>query len=229
MNIVITGASRGIGYATALELVRAGHQVLALSRNEQKLKALKHAAQTDRLQFLAFDLSNFEEETLLNAVKNMGGVDAVINNAGYLVKKDFSALSIEDWQMVYEVNVFGPVRLIQALTPFLKASEQAHIVNIGSMGGFQGSGKFPGLSAYSSSKGALSNLTECLAEEFKDENIKVNCLALGAVQTEMLAAAFPGYQAPMTSEEMASFMAYFVTEGHRFFNGKVLPVSGSTP
>ena len=97
------------------------------------------------------------------------------------------------------------------------------------MGGFQGSSKFPGLSAYSASKAALANLTECLAEELKEKNICANCLALGAVQTEMLETAFPGYVAPVKSREMASFIAYFATRGHQFYNGKILPVSVSTP
>ena len=97
------------------------------------------------------------------------------------------------------------------------------------MGGFQGSSKFPGLSAYSASKAALGNLTECLAEEFKEMGIAVNALALGAVKTEMLEEAFPGYVPPVNAQEMAGFMANFATSGHHFFNGKILPVSVSTP
>jgi 3-oxoacyl-[acyl-carrier protein] reductase len=97
------------------------------------------------------------------------------------------------------------------------------------MGGIQGSSKFPGLAAYSSSKGALITLTEMLAEEYKESNISFNALALGAVQTEMLAEAFPGYQASTTAREMARFIADFALNGHQFFNGKVLPVAHSTP
>jgi NAD(P)-dependent dehydrogenase (short-subunit alcohol dehydrogenase family) len=97
------------------------------------------------------------------------------------------------------------------------------------MGGYQGASKFPGLSAYSSSKGALANLSECLAEEFKEDGIKVNCLALGAVQTEMLEAAFPGFQAPVSPVQMACHILNFAESGHTVYNGKVLPVSVSTP
>ena len=107
--------------------------------------------------------------------------------------------------------------------------QNAHIVNIGSMGGFQGSAKFKGLSLYSSSKGALAILSECLAEELKERKIFVNCLALGSAQTEMLSEAFPGYHAPLTAREMAGFVVDFATRGHRWFNGKVLPVAVSTP
>jgi NAD(P)-dependent dehydrogenase (short-subunit alcohol dehydrogenase family) len=97
------------------------------------------------------------------------------------------------------------------------------------MGGVQGSAKFPGLAAYSSSKAALANLSELLAEELKEKNIRVNCLALGAAQTEMLETAFPGYKAPVTAAEMAQWVGWFAINGHRFFNGKVLPVALSTP
>jgi NAD(P)-dependent dehydrogenase (short-subunit alcohol dehydrogenase family) len=85
------------------------------------------------------------------------------------------------------------------------------------------------LAAYSSAKGALSILTECMAEEFKDQNISVNCLALGAVQTQMLETAFPGIQAPVDADTMGMYLANFALNGHLVYNGKVLPVSLSTP
>lgn len=156
-------------------------------------------------------------------------MDILINNAGQLICKPFTALNDEDWQNVYSTNIFGPVRLIRLLLPLLEQSDLAHVLNIGSMGGVQGSSKFAGLSAYSSSKAALANLTECLAEEWRNTRIRTNCLALGAVQTEMLATAFPGYEAPLSSENMGQFVAWFATQGHRFFNGKILPVALSTP
>ena len=97
------------------------------------------------------------------------------------------------------------------------------------MGGIGGSSKFPGLAAYSSSKGAVNILTELLAEEYKETGPAFNTLALGAVQTEMLAQAFPGVQAPLSAMEMAEYIFKFSLEGQQFFNGKVLPVSSSTP
>ena len=111
--------------------------------------------------------------------------------------------------------------------PFLK--ENSHVLNISSIGGVQGSLKFPGLAAYSSSKGALLTLTELLAEEYKDSKISFNALALGAVQTEMLEEAFPGYKAPVSAAEMAAYIFNFATTGHRFYNGKILQVSSNTP
>ena len=235
MNIIITGCSRGIGAATIKHLAsNPDHRLLALSRNEAGLQQLLADVRAENpnanLHILPLDLTTLPENKLRKAVKEkLGGLDVLINNAGLLLNKPFLELTDADWQTTFAVNVFGAVKLIRTLTPFLKASGAAHILNISSMGGFQGSSKFPGLSAYSASKAALGNLTECLAEEFQEWNIRVNCLAIGAVQTEMLAEAFPGYQAPLQPEEMAEFFAYFAVHGPRFFNGKVLPVSVSTP
>lgn len=121
--------------------------------------------------------------------------------------------------------MFGCVQLLQTVLPYMGIESRAHIINIGSFGGFQGSSKFSGLAAYSSSKAALANLTECLAEEFKNKNISVNCLALGAVETEMFREAFPGNSAPVNAATMAEFIAWFVVNGSKFFNGKILPVT----
>ncbi|MBC7865490.1 MAG: SDR family oxidoreductase, partial [Bacteroidia bacterium] len=149
--------------------------------------------------------------------------------AGYLVNKPFAEISQTDLSKIYSVNVFGPFHLVQSLLPLMGKNQKAHIVNIGSMGGVQGTSKFPGLSAYTSSKMALAGLSECLAEELKEKNISVNCLAIGAVQTEMMEEAFPGYKPPHTAAEMASFIGDFAINGHKFFNGKIVPVAVSVP
>lgn len=234
MKYLITGASRGIGRDTALELASdPDNLILALSRNEARLQDLARQAREntgrDAIIILPFDLTDPDWPALAVAVRKMGGMDVLINNAGLLINKPFAELERSDWEQLFEVNFFAAVALIQRLLPELQRSENAHIVNVTSMGGFQGSSKFPGLTGYSTSKAAISNLTECLAEEFKDMGIAVNGLALGAVQTEMLNDAFPGMKAPVECAQMASFMAYFARQGHQFFNGKVLPVSVSTP
>ncbi|MCB9081776.1 MAG: SDR family oxidoreductase [Lewinellaceae bacterium] len=235
MRILITGASRGIGRDAVLALAEdPNHRILALSRNTQGLMELQEEAMQrhgsgQRVQILPFDLEQPDWHTLQAALGVLGGVDVLINNAGLLISRPFAELSDADWDALFAVNFFGAVRLIRTVLPQLQQGNRPHIVNISSMGGYQGSSKFPGLSAYSASKAALANLTECLAEELKDSGIAVNCLALGAVGTEMLTAAFPGYQAPVTSSEMGEFLAYFATRGHHFFNGKILPVSVTTP
>ena len=227
-NIIITGASRGIGFDTALHLAQQGHRVLALSRNEENLKILKEQA-GEHLDFLVFDLLKPDAAALIKKIKPMERVDGLVNNAGYLLKKPFEEITTTDWERAFAVNFFGPAHLIQMLRPFLEKSERAHILNIGSMGGYQGSAKFPELLGYSASKAAVANLTECLAEEWKEKNIACNCLCLGAVQTEMLAEAFPGFEAPVSARKMGEFIAWFALQGQYFFNGKVLPVSVSTP
>ncbi len=230
MNIIITGASRGIGFETARLLSEnISNRVLLLSRNTQPLEALAAGTPHQNIDYLAFDLVNPDWIALGSKLEAWDRVDRIINNAGLLVNKPFGELTMSDWQKVYGVNVFGPAALIKNCLELLEKGEKPHILNISSMGGFQGASKFPGLAAYSSSKAAIANLTECLAEEFADKGIAVNCLALGAVQTEMLGEAFPGYQAPVSSEEMAAFVAYFSEKGHQFFNGKILPVALSTP
>lgn len=237
MNIIVTGASRGIGYELVKEFAKDEKvkNVFAISRNEEKL----HQLQKDCEEFgggnkvipIATDIGLKDFETLFKdgIEKKVGAIDIIVNNAGYLVNKPFEQLTDEDIYNIYNVNVFSVFRLVRLSLGLLVKATRPHILNIGSMGGVLGSSKFPGLSAYSSSKAALSGLTECLAEEFKDKGISVNCLALGAVQTEMLAQAFPGYKAPLSASDMAGYIKEFSIGGHLLYNGKVLPVSLSTP
>lgn len=226
MNIVITGASRGIGFDTAT-LLASEHTVIACSRNEAGLAALK--ATNNNIHTYKVDLVACTVAELEAILQPYGHIDVLINNAGLLVNKKFDECTFEEWRGIFETNVLGTVKMIQAAIPLMKGQGIAHIVNIGSMGGVQGTSKFAGLSAYSASKAALANLTECLAEELKNDNIRVNCLALGAVSTEMLKAAFPGYEAPVTSKDMARFIANFSLNSHLVMNGKIVPVSVSTP
>ena len=136
-------------------------------------------------------------------------------------------ISSSEFEAVFKVNVFAVASLTRLMLPLM--NPKGHVLNITSVGGVQGSVKFPGLSAYSSSNGALIILTELLAEEFKESGPSFNALALGAVQTEMLEEAFPGYQAPVTAAQMADYIIDFALKGHQFYNGKVLPISSSTP
>lgn len=227
-NILITGASKGIGYATATLLAqKPNHQIITLSRNTSQLLDLK--ANTPNLFPFAFDLSNFDEKIITAIKSQFGEIHVLINNAGYLVKKPFEQLTDQDWQDSFEVNVFGVVKLIKSLMPCMGKTKRTHILNIGSMGGFQGAAKFAGLSAYSASKAALANLTETLAAELSAKNITVNCLALGSVQTEMFDEAFPNATAALQTHEIAEYIAWFALNGHSFHQGKVIPVAMSTP
>ena len=224
-NVIITGSSRGIGFELAKLFADEGHCVLALSRNEKPIAALNHA----NISTFSFDLSEPSDfKKLKNFLdKNWNTVDVLINNAGKLVNKPFLETTASEFETVYKVNVFGVAEVTKAVVP--RMSKTGHVLTISSMGGVQGSMKFPGLSAYSSSKAAVITLTELWAEEFKEMGPSFNVLALGAVQTEMLEEAFPEYQAPTSAFEMASYIKDFALTGHKLYNGKLLQVSSSTP
>ncbi|MGD1848202.1 MAG: SDR family NAD(P)-dependent oxidoreductase [Salibacteraceae bacterium] len=235
MNIIVTGASRGIGAELARYFVAQGHQVLGVSRNGDAMETIRaelNAASGEGVfHCLAVDLTR---DSALEAVSafiksEWGRVDRSVNNAGMLLHQPFGATNDAQVQKMFEVNLLAPGRLIRRILPYLQEVKKGHVVNIGSMGGYQGSAKFPGLAYYSASKAALASLTECLAEEYREQGISFNCLALGAVQTDMLAEAFPGYEAPLGAAAMAKHIGHFVLEGHEVYNGKVLPVSLSSP
>jgi short-subunit dehydrogenase len=223
-NIIITGTSRGIGYELALQFANAGHQVLAISR-----KTPQALIENSNITCLSIDLTDEKEmpkvENFLSQSWNK--VDVLIHNAGALLLKPFSETSQEDFENIYKVNVFGVANLTRICVPYLQKG--SHVVTISSMGGIQGSLKFAGLAAYSSSKGAVITLSELLAEEYKRQGISFNVLALGAVQTEMLEEAFPGYQAPISASEMANYIFDFALNGNKYYNGKVLQVSSTNP
>jgi len=224
-NIVITGTSRGIGFELAKQFAEKGHQVLALSRNTIPLKEYNHK----NITVISVDLSdNSEMYKVCDFIKNnWKRIDILINNAGKLINKPFTQLSSEDFLEVYKVNVFAVAEITKLMIPFLQKG--SHVITISSMGGIQGSTKFPGLAAYSSAKGAVITLSELLAEEYKDHQIAFNVLAIGAVQTEMLKEAFPDYKAPLSAKEMANYIFDFSLAGNKFYNCKVLQVSSSTP
>ncbi len=224
-NIIITGTSRGIGYELVKLFADSGHKVLALSRNNYPIVSLNNS----NVFSFSFDITKEED---LKKVKdfidaNWQQVDVLINNAGRLANKPFLETTTLDFEEVYKVNVFGVAAITKLVVPIMP--KNGHVVTISSMGGVQGSIKFAGLSAYSSSKGAVITLTELWAEEFKETGPSFNVLALGAVQTEMLEEAFPGYEAPTTAFEMATYIKNFALTGHKMYNGKLLQVSNSTP
>jgi short-subunit dehydrogenase len=229
MNIIVNGGTRGIGKEIVIYLAgNDDNKILVTGRNKKALKSL-----SDRyinVHTITIDLSVFDSqsELFINEVsRQFEYVDILINVAGILVAKKFTETGNEEARLMMETNFFGPASTIKILKPCM--AEGSHIVNIASMGGFQGSSKYEGLSYYSASKAALACLTECLATEFTDSGIKVNCLAIGSVQTEMFDEAFPGYKAPVDASEMGEFIADFALKGHKFFNGKILPVAVSNP
>ncbi|KGO93226.1 SDR family NAD(P)-dependent oxidoreductase [Flavobacterium subsaxonicum] len=223
-NIIITGTSRGIGYELALQFAAAGHNILAISR-----KTPQALLENANITCLQLDLAETQNATAVKEIvqNTWHSVDIVIHNAGALILKPFGEISAEEFEYIYKVNVFGVAALNRAVLPFM--AKGSHVVTISSMGGVQGTMKFGGLSAYSSSKGAVITLSELLAEEYKEQGIAFNVLALGAVNTEMLQEAFPGYEAPLSPKQMADYIYNFALTGNTYYNGKVLQVSSTTP
>ena len=225
-SIVVVGASRGIGCEIVKQLAEnSDNTILALSRNVLKMES--EFAEFGNVSCEKLDLASETVKTDCEVLfGGLTAIDVLINNAGFLINKPFTELTREEIQASYDVNVFGVMETVQAA---LSKMSIGHIVNISSIGGFQGSVKFPGLTAYSTSKAALCSFTELFAEEYKDTSIKMNCLCLGAAQTEMLEEAFPGYEAPVNAEKMAEYIVDFSLNGDQWFNGKIIPVSVSTP
>lgn len=234
MNIIITGVTSGIGYDLIQKFAESkSNKIIGIARNKNKLLELKKIVEHKYNNFnfypIHFDLNKIEDydflkrEILIYFTK----IDILINNAGTLTNRDFSKTEIKDLDLIFKTNFYSPYFLTQTLLDNFNLN--SHIVNLSSMGGVQGSIKFAGLSAYSASKAAICNLTECLALELSNRSIFVNTIALGSVQTEMFNAAFPNVKAALSTHEAADFIHYFATNGHIFFNGKIIPASKSTP
>jgi NAD(P)-dependent dehydrogenase (short-subunit alcohol dehydrogenase family) len=223
-NVIITGTSRGIGYELALQFAQTGHRVLAISR-----KIPQGLLGNPNITCLSIDLSLEKDMHKITDFisTTWKKVDILIHNAGALLLKPFGEITAEEFESIYKVNVFGLANVTRLCLPYLQKG--SHVVTISSMGGIQGSMKFAGLSAYSSSKGAVITLSELLAEEYKESGIAFNVLALGAVNTEMLQEAFPGYKASLSPKQMADYIFNFALTGNQYYNGKVLQVSSTTP
>jgi short-subunit dehydrogenase len=237
MNIIITGASQGIGYEISVRFAEKSEStIIAIARNEKRLEKLQVECSArnpnSRLIPVVFDL-----EILLGrpasiteiVLQHFKHVDILVNNAGLLINKPFTDISLTEARKIYDMNLFVPAILIKELFPYMGKKRVSHVINISSMGGFQGSSKYPGLSYYSSSKAALASITECLASEYRDTRIYFNCLALGSVQTDMFDKAFPGYKAQLKPAEMAQFIVDFALNGYKYIRGKIIPVSISSP
>jgi short-subunit dehydrogenase len=231
MNIIINGGSKGIGKEVVVYMAKdKDNQIIVTGRSEDALKNLSESLLNENVSWLKMDLASIDNN--IDAIKDQiynrfSRIDVLINCAGALIVKDFLKISNYEARVMMETNFFGPATLIRLIVPLM--SQGSHILNISSMGGFQGSSKYKGMAYYSASKSAIACLTECLAVELKEKGIAVNCLSLGSVQTEMFDNAFPGYKAPVQPHEMAEFITYFALNGNKFFNGKILPVAVENP
>ena len=226
MKIIVTGGARGLGFEIAqLFATEDGHDVAVIDVAERPLQ-LDH-----KVTYIPQDLLSDNYSPISELLDDWQRVDILVNNAGLVIVKPFMKISDNDWSRLIGVNFLASVKLIRLCLPFMISErvDYSHIVNISSMGGFQGSVKFPGLSGYSAGKSALANLTESLVIEYQDLPIRINCLCPGAIDTEMFREAFPQYSTNMSPAKMAEFVCDFALNGKEFYNGKILPVSLSTP
>ena len=221
-TIVVTGTSSGIGHQICIQAAKMNFHVISVSRNIEPLKDI------GGIESFAIDITNKDsvDEFIDNLKSQKIKIDILINNAGYLVSELFGDTTYDSFKKTFDVNVFGLAEITRSLIPIINSD--GHVINISSIGGVNGSKKFPGLSAYSSSKAAVIALTEVLAEEYQN-GPSFNVLALGAVQTKMLKEAFPDYNADTKPEEMAKYILDFAINGNKLFNGKLISVSNSNP
>jgi short-subunit dehydrogenase len=221
-TIVVTGTSSGIGHQICIQAAKMNFHVISVSRNIEPLKDI------GGIESFAIDITNKDsvDEFISNLKSKKIKIDILINNAGYLVSELFGDTTYDSFKKTFDVNVFGLAEITRSLIPIINSD--GHVINISSIGGVNGSKKFPGLSAYSSSKAAVIALTEVLAEEYQN-GPSFNVLALGAVQTKMLKEAFPDYNVDTKPEEMAKYILDFAINGNKLFNGKLISVSNSNP
>lgn len=221
-TIVVTGTSSGIGNEICIQAAKLNYKVISISRNIEPLKGI------NGIDSYKVDIT--DKKSIKNFIDDLRNrdlkIDILINNAGQLSNELFGETSYESFKQTFDVNVFGLAEITRSLIPFINKS--GHVINISSIGGVNGSKKFPGLSVYSSSKAAVIALTEVLAEEYS-EGPSFNVLALGAVQTKMLKEAFPDYEAQTKPGEMAKYIIDFAINGNNLFNGKLISVSNSNP
>ena len=219
--VVVTGASRGVGRQAALSLVREhGCTVLAVSRDAAALHTLQEecAGSAGALEIVVLDIAASDAAMRLLQAVGDRRVHALVHNAGAILRTELGSYGMEALELLFRINVLAPLLITQALAPMLGGDPPGHVVHIGSMGGFQDSAKFAGLAAYSSSKAALACLAQCLAEEFREAGIRSNCLALGAVDTEMHAWPSPATR-PGGCRSDGGYVASFLWKG----------ISSSTP
>lgn len=242
-NVLITGGGTGVGKAIAKSMAQHYDVRLFLTgRRRQLLEQTRDEILNDKRGFREVHIIEADHASeegrrmiLSKLQEHTDRLEVMVNNAGKLIQVPATALTMDDFLEVFKVNVFGVALLCGQLFHLLERGTlhspdvAAHVVNISSMGGIQGSMKFSGLSAYSSSKGALLTLTECLAQEWTGNRVRVNALAIGSVETEMFRSAFPGLKAASDVGSMGNFIARFAMDASILINGKIIPVSSGTP
>lgn len=226
---LVTGAGRGIGRAVAVSLAKEGARVIVCARSENELNetAQQLAAANGEAETIVCDMADEKAVIALFAhiQTNYGTLDILVNNAGIFSGAYIEDVSMVEYHRVMQVNAAAVFLSCREAFGLMKA-KGGSIVNVSSLSGVQGATKFPGFSAYCASKFAVIGITEALAEEGKQCGIRVNAVAPGSVDTEMLREAFPGFNGPMLKPQQVADAILFLAGPHSSaVNGATLDLS----
>jgi 3-oxoacyl-[acyl-carrier protein] reductase len=220
-KVLITGGSRGIGRATALELAKEGAELGLIARSEQSFEAIRKELTDIGAKFVtsAADVSNEEEvnQAVKEIEEKLGSIDILINNAGIGARAPFLELTTETWKNVLDTNVMGIVYVTKAVLPGMIERNRGDIVNISSMSGLKGT---EGSSAYSASKFAVIGLSEALMQEVRRHNIRVMVLTPSLVETDFTRLRSSHERNPekfTQAEDLAEYIASMLKLEHRSF------------
>jgi len=224
---VVTGASRGIGRATAVALAEAGAYVVAAARSSEPLERLHHeiTRKGGRALAVTCDVSDpVQVERLFTEAASLGQISVLVCAAGVLAKGLVDELALVDWQMSLDVNLTGVFSCCAAAFRLMKKARSGRIVTISSLSGVYATEKFPGLAAYNASKAGVVGLTEAIAVEGKPFGISAICVSPGAVDTEMLKAANPDLKAGLSPEQVGAFITALLDAAIAPANGANIPL-----
>jgi NAD(P)-dependent dehydrogenase (short-subunit alcohol dehydrogenase family) len=222
---VVTGASRGIGRATAERLAADGAEVLAAARDADALAAVASSAAEGRIRPVACDVARPDDVgRLFEAAAALGGCSILVAAAGVLTRATVGETTDEIWEETMSVNLTGAFRCAQEAFAQMRARGGGRIVLLSSLSGLYGTEKFPGLLAYNASKHGLVGVMEGLAVEGRDHGISAMCLSPGAVDTEMLRAANPDLRPGLVPEDVAQLIADLLDGPIDAASGAILPL-----
>ncbi|MBR6349508.1 MAG: glucose 1-dehydrogenase [Lachnospiraceae bacterium] len=234
---IVTGATSGMGRATAVLFAKEGAKVVVTGRNEKRAQEVVDQIKADggEAMYVLGDAANlaFCEEIVAKTVEAYGTVDVLVNNAGMLSMSTLQDVSIEEWKNVFDVNVTAALRLAQLVAPIMKAKGKGVIVNIASVASFAA---HHGFAAYISSKHAMAGLSKSMAWELGPE-VRVNAIAPGCIHTAMVDSIggvdvlqFMVDGCPMKRvgqpEDIATVALFLATDDSSFIDGQVIKVDG---
>jgi NAD(P)-dependent dehydrogenase (short-subunit alcohol dehydrogenase family) len=222
---VVTGASRGIGRATAERLAAEGAMVVAAARDGAALAELARRSPADRIRPIACDVSRPDEVApVFELAAGLGGCSILVAAAGVLTRASVEETTDEVWSETVAVNLTGAFRCARAAFAQMRARGGGRIVLISSLSGVYGTEKFPGLLAYNASKHGVVGLVEGLAVEGREHGISALCLSPGAVDTEMLRRANPDLRPGLVPGDVAELIADLLDGPIRAASGANIPL-----